>query len=364
MMRAARFLPFIFAVAFDAHAAPLGATTSVAAPASAVELYTPACTAAPFDAPRFVALLRIELGEIGISDVRPRGTGAITAPLASDLAAAVAVSADGCESATSVTIQVVDRVTSKIVQRTMSIGDVAFDERPRALSIAVAELLQASWAELELGAAPAPGVDVPPEIRASIVQRLAPAPIVQGPATHPSLAPRPAPVTPVRPHALLEAAALVRAFPSRDTALLGGALSLSFPAGRPWALHLGADAGYGDSRVASGAVGITAVGASAGIALIAGDTTSLEIGPRLYVGYVWASGSPSGSNTLGSAFSSAVALALLSTTLRVPSHGFTALLGIDAGAAFAQASFIADYSRVAGIGGVTLAARLGAAFGI
>jgi hypothetical protein len=196
------------------------------------------------------------------------------------------------------------------------------------------------------------------------VQRLAPAPVVQAPPTSPSPTPRPAAVTPARPHALLEAAALVRAFPSRDTALLGGALSLSFPAGRPWALHLGADAGYGDSRVASGTVGITAIGASAGIALVAGDTTSLEIGPRLYVGYVRASGSPSGNDTRGSSFSSPVALALLSATLRVPSRGFTALLGIDAGAVFAQASFMADNSRVAGIGGVTVAARLGAAFGI
>ncbi len=297
--------------------------------------------------------------------MRPRGTGAIAAPLASDLAAAVAVSAEGCERAESVTIQVVDRVTSKIVQRTMSIGDVAFDERPRALSIAVAELLQASWAELELGVAPAPGVDVPPEIRASIVQRLAPAPVVQPVAMSPSeLAPRPAPVAPARPHALLEAAALVRAFPSRDTALLGGALSLSFPAGRPWALHVGADAGYGDSRVANGTVGITAVGGSAGIALVAGDATSLELGPRLYVGYVRASGSPSGSDTRGFTYSSAVALALLSATLRVPSHGFTALVGLDAGAAFVQAAFLADSARVAGMGGVTLSARLGAAFGI
>ena len=74
-------------------------------------------------------------------------------------------------------------------------------------------------------------------------------------------------------------------------------------------------------------------------------------------------GSTSG-ETRGLSYSHFVALALLSATLRVPARGFTVLAGLDVGAAFVEASFLADDARVAGFGGVTLAARLGAAFGI
>jgi len=330
---------------------------------SAIELHSPVCAAGPYDGARLLALLKVELGAIGISDVRDRGTGPVSAPLPSDLVAAVVLSAPRCEAADEVTIQVVDRATSKIVQRTMAIADVAFDERPRALAIAVAELLQASWAELELGASAPPGVNVPPEIRAAVVQRLAPAPVSPAPAPD-ARAPFPRPprlayVAPTASRVLLDAAALVRAFPGRDTALLGGAVSVSVPLGTPWAVHAGADAGYGDSRVANGTVGVTAVTGSAGIAAVAGNATTLEVGPRVHAGYVWASGSPSSRATSGSSYSHFVALAALSATLRVPASGFTALCGLDVGAVFEEASFLADNARVAGFGGVMLAARLG-----
>jgi len=338
-------------------------TALPASTASAVDVYMPACTGGPFDEARLLSLLRVELGAIGVSDVRTKGQGRPSPPLPADSIAAVELSVSACETASDVTIQVVDRATSKIVERTMAIGDVDFDERPRALAIAIAELLQASWAELELGGSPSPALEVPPEIRAAVVQRLTPPPL-PAPVVAPAGAPRKSGATPKASHLFLDAAALARAFPSRDTALLGGAVSVSLPVERSWAAHAAVDAGYGDSHVASGTVGITAVTASAGIAAVAGHATTLEVGPVIHAGYVWAHGSAGSATTLGRDYSHIVALAGVSATLRVPARGFSALAGFDVGGVLEQASFLADTTRVAGFGGVSLGLRLGAAFGL
>ncbi|HVW30501.1 MAG TPA: hypothetical protein VHC69_34325 [Polyangiaceae bacterium] len=353
------------AAALGAH----GAAADVApmSTASAVELYLPACAAGPFDGEKLLSLLRVELGAVGVSDVRERGPGHVTPPLPPDMLAAVELSAPACEKSTEVTIQVVDRATAKVVERTMAIADVAFDERPRALAIAIAELLQASWSELQLAGSPPAALQLPPEIRASIVQRLAAPPMppaaVAAPVA-PPVAVAPAPAAAGPRHGFVSAAALARAFPSRDTALLGGALSVSLPIGDLFAVQAGADAGYGDSHVETGTVGITALTGSAGIAAVAGATTTLEIGPVVHAGYVWANGVASTTQVRGSTYSSFVALGVLSTTLRVPGRGFTALAGFDVGAALASAWFLADNQRAAGFGGVCVGVRLGAALAL
>src|SRR5262249_40357998 len=112
--------------------------------ASAVELYLPPCANAPLETERLLDLLRIQLGEV-------RAGGAPRRAPSEDLLAAVVLSWPGCDSgALEVTIKVVDRATSKTVERTMAVSDVPYAERARALAIAIAELLQASWAELDL----------------------------------------------------------------------------------------------------------------------------------------------------------------------------------------------------------------------
>ncbi|HVW25049.1 MAG TPA: hypothetical protein VHC69_06735 [Polyangiaceae bacterium] len=344
-------------------AVALGARAAVAdvgPTASVVELYLPLCTAGPFDGAQLLALMRVELGAIGVADVRVKGPGHVSAPLSAELLAAIELSAPGCESAAEVTIHVVDRATSKVVERTMSIGDVAFDERPRALAIATAELLQASWAELQLTGSPPPTFSVPPEVRASIVQRLTAPPLL--PVVAASRPPPPAAtVVPGARRSFVSAEAIARTFPSRNTALLGGMLSVSLPVGDSFTAHAAGNASYGDTRAANGSVRMTAVTGSAGIAAVAGTSTTLEIGPTIHAGYVWASGTPSNSATLGHAHSRFIALGLLSATLRLPAKPLTPVVGLDVGAALASASFLADTTHVAGIAGITVALRLGAA---
>jgi hypothetical protein len=365
-----RFAPFLLFAAVVSLAARASADDGAKAPpASVVEIYSRKCEKGPFDEARLLELLRVELGAIGVSDVRESGKNNPAGPLPSDLLAAVVFDVPDCSPSTDqLTIEVVDRATAKTVERRMQISDVAYDERPRALAIAVAELLQASWAELELRAKTGVGIDVPPELRAALVERLSSAVTIpvapQLPAPALLLPPGTTPA-PHRESASFSATALVRAFPSRDTALLGAQAALAVPLRKFLTLHVGGDAAFGDAQVSLGGVHVSMATGSAGIAFAAGTRTVLEIGPQVAVGYAWASGSPSaGSGASGSSYSHFVALACLSGTVRIPADAFTALIGMDLGAAFAQASFLVDDARAAGIGGVMFGARLGAAFGI
>ncbi len=47
-------------------------------------------------------------------------------------------------------LEVDDALTNKSVRREVDLGDVPASGRPRALALAAAELLRASWAELAL----------------------------------------------------------------------------------------------------------------------------------------------------------------------------------------------------------------------
>jgi hypothetical protein len=340
--------------------------SSAASPTgSIVEVYLPACAKAPVDTRRLVELLRIELGAIGVGDVRTGGAVPATGTRDGAVLAGVIVSWSTCDTlAPEVTIEVVDRVTSKTVTRRMTIVDVPFEERHRALAIAVAELLQASWAELELVPKKPPAVEVPPELRASIVERLTPAPLPAAPERAKALVPLAAVATPPKADGpSVEGMAAVRAFPSRNTALFGGAVSLSVPVTKLWWVHVGADAGGGDTQVAAGSITTVLAAGSVGISAVTGAATKLVLGPRFSAGYAWGTGSPGPSAAAGS-YSHFVALAALSATLRVPAAGWTALLAIDVGYTLAQASFLVDDTRAAGIGGAAFGAGLGGAFGI
>ena len=324
-------------------------------------MYLPSCAQPPVDTTRLIELLRIELGAIGVADIRTGGPGSAVGTLDQAVLAGIIVSWSSCDvAAQDVTIEVVDRVTSKTVARRMTIVDVPFDERHRALAIAVAELLQASWAELELLPKKPPAVAVPPELRASIVGRLAPAP----PAPQTKVLPPAAAASPRAERAAVEGTAVLRAFPSRNTSLLGAALTLSVPVTRLWWVHAGVDAGGGNTEVAAGSITTVLAAGSLGLSAVAGTTTKLALGPRFSAGYAWGTGSPGGPSAEGRGYSHFVALAALSATLRVPAAGWTALLGVDVGYTLVQASFLVDDTRAAGVGGAIFGAGLGAAFGI
>jgi hypothetical protein len=111
-----------------------------------VVLALPACDTPPLDVSSFVSALRVELAEYGIGsvDVADRAS-----PVAQDSALARVVIRAACgATARELTIDVDDAATSKLAQKTIPLDDVEMTARPRAVALAVAELLRASWTEM------------------------------------------------------------------------------------------------------------------------------------------------------------------------------------------------------------------------
>lgn len=340
-----------------------------------VAVYAPACIGQPFDRSALGELLRVELRALGVTNVFVDSPDAVTTSLKAAPLAIAVVSPDSCDpNAREVTIRVVDRTIPKSLERRMVISDVAVAERSRALAIAIAELLAASFAELELAGAPQ-GLGVPPEVRAAIVARLVPAADAASRAAAHDLEARfaardrqeraAAEERARRDQASsIDAAILARAFPARGTALLGGLVEARFRSTSPFAFHVGADLAVGDTDVPIGSVAVGAAAGRVGAAVTTEGSTQLEIGPVLEAGYSWAKGSTSDPNAQGQSYGNALVLALLNATVRV--HGassWDALVGFDVGYALASVRFEApDGSRVAGLGGVGVGLRAG--FGI
>ena len=151
-----------------------GQSAAATNPLSTVAVYAPPCIGRPFDRSALGELLRVELRALGVMDVFVDSPDAATKPLRETPLAVVVVSPPTCDPGSQeVTIRVVDRTIPKSIERRMQISDIDVAERPRAIAIGIAELLAASFVELELAGAPQ-GLGVPPAVRAAIAGRLVP----------------------------------------------------------------------------------------------------------------------------------------------------------------------------------------------
>jgi hypothetical protein len=274
--------------------------------------------------------------------------------------AIVVVSPQTCESgAREVTIRVVDRTIPKSVERRMAISDIDISERPRTLAIGIAELLAASFAELELAGAPQ-GLGAPPAVRAAIAARLVPVADAAG-----RVAAREVDARFETRAAEERAAATAREAweraPSLDIAgLLGGMIAGRFRAGEHVAFHVGANVAVGDTDVPVGSVTVGAALGRVGAGITTGGPAELEIGPALEIGYGWAKGTSRDANTIGKSYGDVLVLAVATATLRVhAAPTWNAFLGTDFGYALSSVSFYNDLARAAGIGGVDIGIRAG-----
>ncbi len=154
-MRAFRFLILIAA------AIALGSARAGAADAPPIRLSVPACSSAPFSVEAFVGSLEVELaGHLPaccLLDRTPPSPGGD--PGDPHLGLRVTLSIDPCdESATAVDVRVHDPAHPAALERRVGLGDIPIDARPRALALAVAELVHSATASppAAAGTAPAP----------------------------------------------------------------------------------------------------------------------------------------------------------------------------------------------------------------
>jgi hypothetical protein len=171
-------------------------------PPSSIVVYAPLCPSSPVSFVSFVDSLRVELAGVGAKCCEI-GVNEPVAVLADD-AVRVALSVDPCAATTlDMTIDVALGDHGSALRNVLSFADIAAPARPRALSLAVAELVRALGREPTVAQAPAP-------LTATTLAVVAPPP--SSPAAPPRWA--------------VAGEAELRFYPAPGTALWGGRLSV------------------------------------------------------------------------------------------------------------------------------------------
>jgi len=323
---------------------------AIAAEPTRVEIVLPTCAPGPFDADAFVRLLTVELRDEGVT--RLDVVDARTATSKDTALARVTVSATPCsETASQIELTVDDAMTNKAVVRTVGVGDIVREARPRALALAIAELVRASWAELALPNAPSPGVPISERFR-RLVQLHAP------------LSPPPPAADPHRSVALSVAIA-ARVFPTYATATLGPrvALSVAPSTSVPVRVRLDANLLFGTSYDPLGELPLgLATGGAAILLGRASNAFDVEVGPHLEVGWGWVSGEGAAAGTQTSSGGGVVVDASVAFEARFAlGAAFWAALDLDAGAVLRSLEARADGRVAAGFGGPVVGMALGLA---
>jgi len=345
-----------------------------------VVLRLPECDATPIDFTEAVRLLRIELSGDGVEEVDVVDDSQRVAP--GTAAAGIVLELSPCEPpATTVDVTIDDAVTSKRVRRLLDLSRTVDDARARAVSVAVAELLRASWAELarpehEMGTDTEPEgamrtITVTPDEIGAVVD--APPEEAERHAPRASVDPEPAPERGVDFSA--SAGPAVRIFLEDESVVIGGTvgawvlLGPSLAAGLGLAIGVGSvdvqatDDGGMDPILRAGIVdlGLAALSASVLVGSDRDQTVSVAVGPRLDVGYGWASGD---SNELVVRDGGGSLVLLASAQARALARlggAWSAALGVDLGYALAGLDAGVAGETPTGLGGPTLAIDIGLA---
>jgi hypothetical protein len=261
-------VPFAVLVAAEqVEAAPL--FTPPLSEAQSVVLSPPQCKADSFQLVPFLDSLRVELAGRGVycCTLANPGDGMPTAAALRVKVEIVPCTAD----ADRLQVSAHAPSDSRVVEREISLADVAATARPRALALAVAELIRS----LEQGV----GGKTPEAIA------------VSSKAPFPS--PTPSPSGALRPVALsIHVEAETRGYPTRDTTMWGGRARFTAHR-RP--LHVDLDLGANYAR-ARGELGVVLLrSASAGLGLgprFATRTVIADLGLRAEIGWAWIRGEP------------------------------------------------------------------------
>jgi hypothetical protein len=391
----------------------LGAVTASVARAeepgavpSRVILVRPGCEGSDLDEGELVRLLEIELLADGVGElhaVSPDASGSEGgAEIGSAPGASLAVlrleGVCGGEGPMSVTID--DAATDKRVRRDVDLGGVSSDARPRAIALAIAELLRASWMELVLPSAPTPKAIVPPEVREAARGRAAavatPSPTEGAPADplgDGAAAPPPAvELSTISPPALdrgagdrgsgdrgaraperadagartqsrvwLGGGAGLRGFLDGDALFGGGRLEALFPIAPPLRGRAGIAAGYSPGEHELGDIDLFLLSGRGALCLsLAGERYLVELGPFLELGWGYARGEPNQDLVVGDDVSALIALTGATVGARFELTGATWLdASVDFGPTLSGLSAVVDGSRERSIDGLALGGNLG-----
>jgi hypothetical protein len=254
----------------------LGAGPARAADATPIRISVPACPSSPFSVEAFLGSLEVELaGHV------PPCCLLATSPAPAGPGLLVALTIDPCDAnATSVVVRVQDPARASAAERKVELSDISPDARPRALALAVAELVHSAT--------------------------LAPPPSPPPPAPPPTGSSAP---SPRRPTLFLSGALELEPHPGNNMLLWGVGVSAAAARAR-WMAALDLQWLNAGSSVAFGEVDTELLA----LALTAGPRWSLgrlliDLGVTGRLGWAWMSGHPSVAGATGGTGSAPIASA-------------------------------------------------------
>ncbi len=257
----------------------------------------------------------------------------------------VEIQAAACEADARVWPIVLRSENHRPIERSIALGDVAFEARPRAFALAVAELIRsarATWKAAD--EPPAARPEVPPPVLVIVVSGAEP--------------PRQSSSVPE-----LEATAAWRVFTRGPTSMLGGRVASMLPFA-PFGLRARADAS-GAWAGASNALGTVTLSCySGGLAFLAqvpGPPTLL-LGPHVELGYAYASGALHAPGMAASGGGIIATTSFVAATNVAIHRPWQMVFELEAGFAFLGLDALSDNEPIAAIHGGFAAVRAGIAF--
>jgi hypothetical protein len=303
--------------------------------ARSVAVSTPACKAGSFPAVPFLDSLRVELASGGFACCTlADSTG--KAPATDALLVKIELvpcTPDG----EMVQVSVRDAASARAIERDFSLADVAQTARPRALALAVAELIRS------LGQA------------ASDDTR----PAVSAEASHPS----PAPSENARPFGLsVRVEGEARALPAHDTWMWGGRVRLTAP-WRAFHADLDVGAGYASAHADLGDVQLRSM--SVGLAVgprFENRMAILDLGLHADLGWAWVRGETSSADVRTGSGSDLISSVGLRASLEAPARTQVRPgIAVEGGFVLHGLKGEANGQPVVGISGYYLLAAIGIA---
>jgi hypothetical protein len=327
-----------FPVAQRAHGSP--ATAAPSPEARSVVVLPPLCKVEAFPLPSFLDCLRVELAGRGLDCCTLADPDGVTPPTIASVQ--VRIEIDPC-TADADRLQVSARETAgpRMAERQVSLADVPETARPRALALAVAELIRSLGQALPDKAPEA----IPVPAQGSVTSSAAP----------PSAGTRPTRLS-------MHVEAEVRGLPTRDTTLWGGRARLTAHRRR---FHADVDLGGNYARAPAQLGDVLVHSASVGIAFgprFANRTAVLDLGLRAELGWAWIHGETALADVRTGAGSGLISSVGIRASLEVPAQmKVCPHLSLETGTVVRGVNGEVSGEPVAGMTGYYLLAALGIA---
>jgi hypothetical protein len=321
-------------------------------PATIIQIGSTGCETDVAQETSFLRLLEIELAGERVRFVRynvPPGLGELV----------VEVRWAACGASSREAIITLRRLGYEKVERTIALGDLAPDARPRTLSLAVAELIHSTRAAWKREAEAVLGIGAEPEpARPEPVPEPPPPVVIKAPDVPDQKEPPPPPGG-----LWLQASGAARTFLLKTIPVFGAQAAVTFPVyEQRFFMRLDANGWWSSADDDLGTVKMASYTGGAAFLLATSTSPRLYFGPRFEVGHVGAEASSNQSVVAGTSTGDVFGAVSLLGSLRVVKGRVALVLEAEGGTAFEGFTLWSEGRKVATTRGAFVTGRVGIAF--